>query len=187
MSRTAGRALAILTAINLLNYVDRYVVAALVESLKEPGGLGLNDAQIGLLPSAFLVVYMIASPVFGALGDRRARPRLIAIGVFVWSLATVLGGFAVSFATLIAARAMVGIGEAAYGTIAPSMLADHYPRERRGRVLAIFSAAIPIGAALGFVIGGLVDKAAGWRWTFFIAGAPGMALAFVCAKLHDPP
>src|SRR5947208_2687625 len=138
MPRTAGRALAVLTLINLLNYLDRYVVAAVIESLKKPDALALDDTQAGLLATGFLVVYMAISPLFGALGDRRARPRLIAIGVFVWSLATALGGLAVGFVTLLLARAVVGVGEAAYATISPAIIADLFPRERRGRVMAIF-------------------------------------------------
>jgi len=121
------------------------------------------------------------------LGDRRARPRLIALGVGIWSLATALSGFAVSYLTLLAARAVVGVGEAAYGTIAPAMLADYYPAERRGRIMAIFFCAIPIGSALGYVVGGLIDAHYGWRMAFFVAGAPGLALAAVILLLRDPP
>jgi MFS family permease len=186
-NRTAAWVLAVLTLINLFNYLDRYLIAALVTSLEAPSGLGIDDVQAGWLQSGFLIVYMCASPVFGAYGDRAARPRLIAIGVFVWSLATALGGLAVGFVSLFAARALVGVGEAAYGTISPGIIADLYPRERRARVMAIFFAAIPVGSALGYVIGGLVDKAAGWRAAFFVAGVPGMALAFLCARLPDPP
>lgn len=185
-SGTAGRALIVLALINLFNYLDRFVVSALAESLKR-SELALSDTQLGLLMTGFVVVYMLASPVFGALGDRRARPPLVALGVFVWSLATVLAGFAGSFMALFLARAVVGIGEAAYGTIAPSLLADLYPRTQRGRVMAIFFAAIPIGSALGYVIGGLVNQALGWKAAFFIAGAPGLLLALLCLRLPDPP
>ncbi len=182
---TAGRALLVLTLINLLNYLDRFVVSALAEPLKR-SELRLTDTQLGLLMTGFVVVYMLASPLFGRLGDRGARPPLIALGVFTWSLATVLAGFAGSFIALFLARAVVGIGEAAYGTIAPSLLADLYPRTQRGRVMAFFFAAIPVGAALGYVLGGLVNQAYGWQATFFIAGAPGLLLAFLCLKLPDP-
>jgi MFS family permease len=184
---TAGLTLVVLTVINLFNYVDRWVVAALAESLKKPTALGLDDTELGLLATAFLVVYMCTSPLFGGLGDRRNRPRLIAAGVFIWSLATSLAGFARGFASLFTARATVGIGEAAYGTISPSILSDLYPRAQRGRVMAVFFAAIPIGSALGYVLGGLADKAFGWRAAFFIAGAPGLLLALLCLRLPDPP
>jgi MFS family permease len=186
LSGAAGRALTVLALVNLLNYLDRFVVSALVESLKR-SELALSDTQLGLLMTGFIVVYMVASPVFGALGDRRARPRLLAAGVFVWSLATALGGFARGFASLFLARSAVGVGEAAYGTISPGLIADLYPRTQRGRVMAIFFAAIPIGSALGYVVGGLVDRAFGWRAAFFVAGAPGILLALLCLRLPDPP
>ena len=181
-----GRALAVLTLVNLLNYLDRFVVSALVESLKH-SGLGLSDAKLGLLMTGFIVVYMATSPVFGILGDRRARPRLIAAGVFLWSLATALSGLAWSFTSLFLARSLVGVGEAAYGTISPGLIADLYPRERRGRVMAIFFAAIPVGSALGYVVGGLVDASFGWRAAFLVAGGPGLALSILCLRLPDPP
>ena len=182
----AAWGLATLSLINLFNYLDRYVVPALFESLKR-SRLDLSDANLGALMSAFLLVYTLSAPVFGTLGDRRPRPRLIGAGVALWSVATVLSGFATSFLALFAARASVGVGEAAYGTIAPSLLSDYYPAERRGRVMAIFFAAIPVGAALGYVIGGLVDAHYGWRRAFFVAGAPGLLLAALCFALRDPP
>jgi MFS family permease len=178
--------LMILTLINLLNYLDRYVVSALVESLKK-SELRLTDTQAGLLATGFIVVYMLTSPVFGALGDRGRRTLLIASGVGVWSIATALGGLAHSFASLFAARATVGIGEAAYGTISPGLLADYYPQDQRGRVFAVFFSAIPIGSALGFILGGLMDQHFGWRAAFYVAGIPGIFLALMVLPLPDPP
>jgi MFS family permease len=187
--RNAGRAsniaLAVLTLINLFNYLDRYVVSSLVESLKK-SELRLSDTQLGSLMTGFVLVYMLTSPVFGTLGDRRGRPRLLALGVGIWSVATALGGFARSFAGLFAARATVGVGEAAYGTIAPAFLADSFPKEKRGRVFAVFFAAIPIGSAAGYILGGLMDQRFGWRAAFFVAGVPGLALALLCLGLRDP-
>jgi MFS family permease len=180
------RGLVLLTLVNLLNYLDRFVVSALVESLKR-SELALSDTQLGSLMTGFVVVYMLASPVFGALGDRSSRTRLVALGVAVWSAATVLSGFARSFLALFLARASVGVGEAAYGTISPALLADYFPRSRRGRVFAIFFAAIPVGSALGYVVGGLVDRALGWRPAFFVAGLPGLVLAVFVLGLPDPP
>ena len=182
----ARLALAVLTLTNFFNYLDRYVVSALVESLKR-SELHLSDVQLGALATGFIVVYMLTSPIFGALGDRRGRPRLIAAGVAVWSLATALGGLARGFVTLFVARSTVGVGEAAYGTVSPAMLADYFPIERRGRVFAIFSAAIPIGSAAGYVLGGLVDHLFGWRAAFFVAGLPGLLLAYLTSRLYDPP
>src|SRR5271154_7159298 len=183
---SANAGLAILAFINLFSYLDRYVVSGVLESLKH-SDLGLSDTNLGSLMSGFLVVYTLLAPVFGALGDRGSRPRLIAIGVACWSFATALSGFAVNFLTLFAARACVGIGEAAYVTIAPSLLSDFFPIRLRGRVMAIFFCAIPVGSALGYVVGGLVDKSYGWRAAFFVAGVPGLVLAALCLFLRDPP
>ncbi len=185
-ARAARTGLVVLTLINLLNYLDRFVVSALVESLKH-STLALSDTQLGSLMTGFIIVYMLASPVFGTLGDRGNRPRLLAFGVAIWSAATALGGLAWSYVSLFAARATVGIGEAAYGTISPALLADSYPKERRGRVFAIFFSAIPIGSALGYMVGGLVDQHFGWRAAFFVAGAPGLLLAIFAWRLTDPP
>ncbi len=184
--RTARSALFILTLINMLNYLDRWVVSALVESIKH-SELALSDSQLGTLMTGFIIVYMAASPIFGTLGDRGNRPRLLAGGVALWSLFTVLGGFAWNYLSLFVARAAVGIGEAAYGTISPALLSDYYPKERRGRVFAIFFCALPIGSALGYMLGGLVDRNFGWRSAFFVAGAPGLVLAFLAWRLIDPP
>lgn len=181
-----GAALAVLTVINLVNYLDRYLVAALTESIKH-SELHPSDTQLGLLMTGFLVVYMLVAPVFGALGDTRSRPRLLGVGVAIWSVATAASGLARSYAALFAARAVVGIGEAAYGTISPALLADSFPRSRRGRVFAIFFAAMPVGAALGYVVGGLIDRYFGWRYAFFVAGVPGLVLAALAMRLYDPP
>jgi MFS family permease len=183
---SANFGLAILAFINMFSYLDRYVVSGVLESLKH-SDLGLSDTNLGSLMSGFLVVYTLLAPVFGSLGDRRSRPRLIALGVACWSFATALSGFAINFLTLFAARAAVGVGEAAYVTIAPSLLADYFPVRQRGRVMAIFFCAIPVGSALGYVVGGLVDKHYGWRAAFFVAGVPGLLLAALCLLLPDPP
>ena len=184
--RLGRTALAVLTLINLFNYLDRWIVAALAESMKH-SELHLTDTELGSLMTGFLIVYMIAAPLFGALGDTRSRTRLLGLGVAIWSVATALAGLAWSYASLFAARAAVGVGEAAYGTISPALLADFFPRARRGRVFAIFFAAIPIGSALGYVVGGLVDHYFGWRRAFFVAGVPGLVLAALALRLYDPP
>jgi MFS family permease len=185
LSGPAGRALALLTVANLLGYLDRFVVSSLVESLR--ADLWLTDTRLGWLMTGFVVVYMLASPVFGVLGDRRPRPRLLAFGVAIWSAATMLAGAARSYPALLAARAAAGIGESAFGTVSPGFLADHFAPARRGRAYAFFFAAIPIGAALGYVVGGLVDRTLGWRAAFVVAGAPGLLLAVACLRLADPP
>jgi MFS family permease len=184
--RAARYALAILTLINLFNYLDRWVVASVVESIKK-SELHLSDTELGFIGTGFIVVYTLTSPLFGALGDRRKRPPLIALGVAIWSVATSLAGFARGFLSLFIARSTVGVGEAAYGTIAPALLADSFPIERRGRVLSVFFAAIPIGSAAGYILGGLVDQHFGWRAAFWIAGAPGLLLALLVLVVKDPP
>jgi MFS transporter, Spinster family, sphingosine-1-phosphate transporter len=183
--RAALWALGVLTAINLLNYLDRYVVSAIATPLK--GAMGLSDTQLGWLMPAFMLVYMVAAPVFGAWGDRGSRTRPIALGVFIWSLATALSGLARSYPQLLAGRAVVGIGEAAYVAIAPALLADCFAEEGRGRVYAVLNMAIPVGAALGYIVGGQVSGHFGWRAAFFVAGVPGLLLALSMLRLPDPP
>jgi MFS family permease len=184
-SRAATTALVLLTAVNLLNYIDRYVVPAVFESLKR-SELHPSDTQLGLLMSGFLLVYTLAAPIFGRIGDTGRRPRALAAGVALWSAATALGGAAWSYLSLFVARAVVGVGEAAYGTIGPGLLADHFPPKSRGRALAVFFMAIPVGAALGYMIGGFVDHHWGWRRAFFVAGIPGLLLAALVSRLPEP-
>ena len=176
--------LAALTGLNALNYLDRYVGAATLPLML--ASLSISDAAGGLLQSAFILTYAIVCPFIGWAGDRSPRMRLAAAGVFVWSAATVASGLAPTYAVLLAARAIVGVGEASYAVVTPSLLSDCYPPERRARVLGIFYAAIPVGSALGYVVGGLVGEHVGWREAFFVAGAPGVVLAFVLLMLREP-
>lgn len=185
-TRSARSGLVILTLINLFNYLDRYILPFLGETLRN-SPLHISDTQFGILSSGFIVVYMLTAPFFGSLGDTGSRTRLIALGVVVWSLATVLGGLAWGFVSLFVARAAVGIGEAAYGTISPGLLADYYPPSIRGRVFGVFYAVIPLGAALGYLVAGQMDVHFGWRSAFFVAGVPGLLLAGLALSLHDPP
>ncbi|MBU6209224.1 MAG: MFS transporter [Planctomycetes bacterium] len=182
--KPATSALVALTALNLLNYLDRFVVAGMVEPLKK--AFGADDADIGLLTSVFLVSYMLASPLFGAMARSLRRTAILGAGVLVWSVATVAAGFAGGFGALLASRAIIGVGEAAYATVGPSILGDWFPPQRRSTVLAIFYAAIPVGSALGFLVGGLVSESLGWRAAFFIAGGPGLLLGLLCFRLTEP-
>jgi MFS family permease len=152
-------ALVILTSMNMLNYVDRWVPSAVKSLFKKD--LDLTDAETSWPLTAFVLVYMIASPIFGALAETKNRRVLIAVGVAAWSLATAAAGLATGFWSLLAARALVGIGEAAYATLAPSLLADFFPPERRNRVFTVFYVAIPVGSALGFAVGGALGAAYG--------------------------
>lgn len=180
----AGFAVAVLTAMNLLNYLDRYVPSAVKDLFKVD--LGLTDAQTSYPLTAFVVVYMLTSPVFGSLSDRWPRKVLIASGVALWSLATAAAALAHGFWTFLLARALVGIGEAAYATLSPPLLSDFYPPERRNRVLTIFYVAIPVGSALGFMLGGKLGLMFGWRWAFLIAGVPGLIAAALVLWVREP-
>jgi MFS transporter, Spinster family, sphingosine-1-phosphate transporter len=176
--------LGVLTALNGLNYLDRYVAAATLPLILT--GLGISDAQGGLLQSLFIVSYSLVCPLAGWVGDRQPRLRLAAAGVFVWSAATVASGLAPTYAWLLVARAVIGAGEASYAVVTPSLLSDCYPAERRAPVLGVFYAAIPVGSALGYILGGVIGEAQGWRAAFFVAGAPGALLAFVLLLLREP-
>jgi MFS family permease len=175
----------VLTALNALNYLDRFLVAPLLPLIIV--GLGLDDRQAGSLQSAFILVYALVCPVAGWLGDRAPRLRIAALGVALWSVATVGSGVASGFAWLLIARALVGIGEATYTVITPSLLSDHYPPSRRGRALSVFYAAMPFGIAIGYVLGGQIGAHYGWRPAFFIAGGPGLICAAALLLLREPP
>ena len=181
--RRAGLVLALLLGINLLNYIDRQVLAA-VESRIEvdllPGNSAGAQAKMGQLPFAFLMSYMLAAPFFGWLADRINRWWIIAAGVIVWSLASGASGLAESFNMLLVTRMFVGIGEAAYGPAAPTLLSDLYPIERRGRILSYFYLAIPVGSALGYVLGGVMVKHFSWRDAFYVSLPPGLLLGAAC-------
>lgn len=191
--------LALLLAINLVNYVDRYVLAAVLPLIKKdlfpPETAEQNfwlridpsvDFWLGLLSTAFLVSYMLTSPLFGWLGDRTSRWGIVGLGLIGWSLASGASGFATSFGFLLAARLCVGIGEAAYGPVAPTLISDQFPVSRRGAMLAYFYIAIPVGTALGYFFGGMVTKFATWHWAFIWTAPPGIALAAVALWMRDP-
>jgi len=183
-SRSPRIILGSLTTLNALNYLDRYVSAATLPLIL--ADLAISDAQGGLLQSLFIVAYSLACGPAGWLGDFGNRLRLVSTGVFVWSVATVASGLAPTYGWLLLARAVIGIGEASYAVVTPSLLSDCYPAERRARALGVFYAAIPIGSALGYIVGGLIGEAYGWRAAFFVAGAPGAALAFLLLLLTEP-
>jgi MFS transporter, Spinster family, sphingosine-1-phosphate transporter len=183
--RAAYYGLAVVTALNFLNYIDRFILAAVLPRVQTE--LGLTDFQAGLLAPAFLVAYFITSPIFGRLGDRLSRTRLMTLGVSAWSLATAATGVTRNFVQLMTARSFVGIGEAAYATISPALLSDYFPRTQRGRAFAIFYVAIPVGAAVGYLLGGLIEPALGWRAAFYVVGLPGIVMALLALTVQDPP
>ncbi len=182
---TAAYGLAVMTLLNFVNYIDRYVLPAVAPRVKE--ALALNDEQLGFLGSAFLLSYLATSPLFGYLGDRFSRTRLMGLGVAVWSFATAGAGLARSYVHMLVARGAVGVGEASYASISPALLSDYYPKERRGRVFAIFYLAIPVGSAVGYLLGGVLEQHFGWRAAFFAVGLPGLLLALLSLTIADPP
>lgn len=184
MIRRPAAILALLTGLNFLNYLDRILVAAVLPKIT--ADLHLSKFEGGLLATVFLLGYFVTSPWFGVLADRGPRKRLIALGVAVWSIATAASGVATGVATLMLARAVVGVGEASYATLAPTIIDDITPPDKKGRALAIFYLATPVGSALGFVLGGMIEKAWGWRAVFFVAGGPGLLLAIACLFIVEP-
>jgi MFS transporter, Spinster family, sphingosine-1-phosphate transporter len=185
----ARSALFLLLAINLFNYIDRQILAALEPDIRATF-FAADDVhamtKTGLLGDAFFVTYMISAPILGLLADRMSRWIIVGSAVILWSLASGGSGLAATFAILFATRIFVGIGEGGYGPAAPTILADLFPIQTRGRVMAVFYAAIPVGSALGYVIGGLVGAHLGWRWAFYLVIPPGLLLGLLCFWQRDP-
>jgi MFS family permease len=215
----ARLALTLLLLINLFNYMDRQVLSAVVPRIKKdffPESVKKDDAaaqavlsdqekaeqarrdkwveaEIGTLSMAFMVAYMLSAPVFGFLADRMSRWWLVGIGVAVWSLASGGSGLATSFLILLVTRIFVGVGEGAYGPAAPALISDMYPVSRRGTVFAWFYVAIPVGSALGYILGAqmlnvstMLTGTESWRWGFYAVVIPGMLLALLCFFMREP-
>ena len=180
-----GLALGILTGLNLLNYLDRYVMSGALPLIL--ADLAISKGQAGSLQSAFMLTYMVMSFAAGYVGDRARRLVLAVVGVTIWSLATVGSGLAWGFGALLFARCLVGVGEASYAVVTPSLISDLYPVDRRARAMAVFYAAIPLGSALGFVLGAQIGESHGWRTAFFVAGGPGLVLALSLLFVKEPP
>ncbi|HEU4401106.1 MAG TPA: MFS transporter [Candidatus Polarisedimenticolia bacterium] len=176
--------LTLLTCLNLLDYLDRYVIAS-VQSLVRKD-FPLTDADYGLFGTLFFLVYLTTAPIFGYLGDRYPRRRILALGAALWSLATAGSAFARSYGGLLFSRGLVGIGEASFGTLSPPFLADYFPVGKRGRVMAIFFLTIPAGAALAYLLVPLLGADRGWRFYFLLAGLPGLVLAIPILFLREP-
>ena len=187
MPRWAPATFAILFAMHLLDYMDRNILSAIVPQLKAPGsGFGLNNHQVGMLTTVFLISYSLINPAMGWAGDRLRRTWLIGFGVGLWSLATVASAYAQSYHQLLACRALLGIGEATYGVIAPTILLDLFSRKRRSTVMSAFYLAMPLGSALGLGLGATIAKRYGWQHAFLVVGLPGLAAAVLALFLPDP-
>jgi MFS transporter, Spinster family, sphingosine-1-phosphate transporter len=183
-SRYGYYVLFVLFSANLLNYIDRQVIYAVFPLIRDD--LQISDTALGTLGSVFMISYMLSAPLFGWIGDRVRRVRVASAGLLAWSMATAGAGFSFGYGSLLAARAMVGIGEASFGTVSPGLLADFFSRAVRGKILALFYLAIPVGSALGYLFGGLIGHNFGWHAAFLVVGIPGLLVALPLWKLREP-
>jgi MFS transporter, Spinster family, sphingosine-1-phosphate transporter len=178
-------ALTLLTALNLLNYIDRSVLFAVQPLVQSE--FHLSNAEVGYLTSAFLGFYMIAAPFTGPLADRYSRKKIIVLGAVFWSALTLLTAVTHTYWELLVRHTLVGVGEATFVTIAPTFVADLFPENKRGRIFGIFYLAIPVGTAAGYLLGGKLGPHFGWRFPFYIAAFPGFLLAFLISFIPEPP
>jgi MFS family permease len=177
--------LVLLVGLNLLNYIDRYILPGAQPLIQRE--YGWTDQQMGALTTALFVTYMLVAPMTGWLGDRFSRKPLIITGAVLWSLATLATTWVHDYWTLYVRHALVGVGEASFGIFAPAVLSDFYPERDRNRILSIFYTAIPVGAALGYVAGGQLGTLWGWRRPFFLCAFPGLAIAALYAWIGREP
>ena len=179
-------ALAVLTTVYVLNFLDRTLIYILFTPIKKE--MAFSDLQLALLgTTSFVIFYTLLGIPFGRLADRTVRKNLIAGGLAVWSLFSGLTGFADSFWTIFLCRVMVGVGEATLGPAALSLLSDYFPTRMRGTVQSIYSSGIAIGGGLAFFLGGWIGQDLGWRWAFYLLGFPGLVLAVAVFFLREQP
>lgn len=210
VARYSYYALGVLTGVNFLNYIDRQVLPAVAYAMKQDPRVHLTDTEIGAMEAGLLLSFTVLAPLFGRLGDRYSRTKLMAGAAVVWSVATgltaltdhspwlppslkfvlpishfgvELSGVAIALCLV---RALVGVGESSYSTITPTLIADYFPPQRRATALGIFQAAIPMGFALGYVLGGVLAHFLGWRIAFMVVGLPGMIAALIVWRLREP-
>jgi predicted MFS family arabinose efflux permease len=182
--RGVGPSLALLCAINTLNFFDRQVMAAVAEPIRREWALG--DTAVGALGTAFTLLYAVVGIPFGRLADRARRTRILAAGVLAWSVLTALQGLARSFSQLLVLRLLVGVGEATCAPAATSLIGDLVPPEKRSRALAVFMLGLPLGLGLSYAVSGWVAQGWGWRTAFFVAGFPGVLCAALALTLREP-
>ena len=178
------RVLGVLALINLVNYVDRQIIFPLFPFLRHE--FGLSHLQFGSLATAFTIVLSVGSLPLGMLADRTSRRMVVSGGVLFWSAATFLSGLATSFRSLLLARSLVGVGEAAYAPAGAAMVTANFPKHMRARVQGIFDIGMFAGGAIGIALGGIMAQYFGWRAAFFLVGVPGVLLAFVIAHRRVP-
>jgi MFS family permease len=182
----AWYALALLTLVYVLNFLDRSLIYILFTPIKKE--MAFSDLQLALLgTTSFVVFYTALGIPFGRLADRAVRKNMIAGGLAVWSLFSGLTGFANSFWTLFFCRVMVGVGEATLGPAALSLLSDYFPPRMRATVQAIYSSGIAVGAGFAFFFGGWIGQHFGWRWAFYLLGFPGLLIALFLFFLKEEP
>jgi MFS family permease len=177
--------LVLLIGLNLLNYIDRYILPGEVSLIQRE--FHSTDQQMGLLTTALFITYMLVAPLSGWLGDWFPRKPLIIGGAVLWSLATLGTAWVHTYWELFIRHAVVGVGEATFGIFAPAVLADFYPERERNRILTIFYVAIPVGAALGYIAGGQIGTLWGWRAPFFICAIPGLVIAALYGWIGREP
>mmetsp|Transcript_17697 Transcript_17697/g.32214 ORF Transcript_17697/g.32214 Transcript_17697/m.32214 type:complete len:463 (-) Transcript_17697:82-1470(-) len=180
-------ALLTLSAINLLNFADRFILSSVKAPIQKE--LELTDTQTSLPVTGMVLVYMVCAPIFGVLVDRRFVDRrvLLSCAIAFWSAATAAAGFAENFTQLVVFRSLIGVGEAAFSSIVPPMLSDFYPAKDRNMVFTVYGLAAPLGGALGFAAGALLGAFVGWRNAFLVCGSPGIVVAFLILFVNDPP
>ena len=184
-SRPALVALLLLTGLNLLNYIDRYILPGAQPLIQAE--FRVSDERMGALTTALFVTYMLTAPFTGWLGDRFRRKPLIVAGAVLWSLATLATYWVHDYWSLYFRHALVGVGEATFGIFAPAVISDFYPARERNRILSWFYLAIPLGAALGYLIGGQLGQRYGWRTPFFVGAIPGLVIAAAYALFATEP
>ena len=176
--------LAVMVGINFLNYLDRYILPAVATRIQSE--FHLTDSQVGLLGSAFLLVYAMATIPFGIWADRGVRKTVVGVGVTIWSLATLFTGLARSYLQLFIARAVLGIGEGSYYPAGTALLGDYFKKEGRGRAMSIWAAGTALGIAVGFAGGGIIGSRLGWRIAFYLTAIPGLILAVLAFGIREP-
>src|SRR2546429_3211913 len=176
--------LGVMVGINFLNYLDRYILPSVATKIQAE--FHLTDSQVGLLGSAFLLVYAVATIPFGIWADRGVRKTVVGVGVTIWSLATLFTGLARSYAQLFAARAVMGIGEASYYPAGTALLGDYFKKEGRGRAMSVWASGTAVGIAVGFAGGGIVASILGWRAAFYMTAVPGLVFAVLAFGLREP-
>jgi MFS family permease len=182
---SARAALVLLTALNFLNYVDRYVLPAVQVPLERE--IPMTNEMYGLLFSSFFIFYSIAAIPIGMLADRYPRRIIIAAGGLLWSGATLLTALTTDYKGLFIRHLLVGVGEASFATIAPAFLSDLYGEEERGRVLAVFNTALVAGMAVGTILGTRLGGQYGWRMPFYVGAAPGLVVSLLIFAIPEPP